>query len=168
VNRGDAETQRDSLSEQIIGLAIEVHRALGPGLLESAYEACLCHELGKHDIPFKRQVPLPVTYKGVQLECGYRLDLTVSDEMVIELKAVDKILPVHQAQLLTYLRLSGFHTGLILNFNVPVLKDGIKRLVLARIEGTNDRRRTQNRSKLPSFGIEIGSPSSSASLRLRG
>ncbi len=131
MNRRDAETQRDSLSEQVIGLAIDVHRALGPGLLESAYEACLCHELGEHDIPFKRQVPLPVTYKGVQLNCGYRLDLTVADELVVELKTVDKILPVHHAQLLTYLKLSGFHTGLILNFNVPMLKDGIKRLTTA-------------------------------------
>ena len=131
MNRGDAETQRDSLSEQVIGLAIQVHRALGPGLLESAYEACLCHELSEHDIPFKRQVPLPVTYKGVQLDCGYRLDLTVAEKLMVELKSVDKILPVHHAQLLTYLKLSGFQTGLILNFNVPVLKDGIKRLIIA-------------------------------------
>ncbi len=131
VNRRDAETQRDSLSEQVIGLAIEVHRALGPGLLESAYEACLCYELSEQDIPFKRQRPLPVTYKGVQLDCGYRLDLTVADELVVELKTVDRILPVHHAQLLTYLKLSGIHTGLILNFNVPMLKDGIKRLTIA-------------------------------------
>ena len=134
MNRRDAETQRDSLTEQVIGLAIDVHRALGPGLLELAYEACLCHELGEHDMPFKRQVSLPVTYKGVQLDCGYRLDLVVGDELVVELKTVDNILPVHQAQLLTYLKLSKFHTGLILNFNVSVLKDGIKRLVLARPE----------------------------------
>ena len=131
MNRRDAETQRDSLSEQVIGLAIEVHRALGPGLLESAYEVCLCHELKENDIPFKRQVPLPITYKGVQLDCAYRLDLAVADELVVELKAIDKILPVHQAQLLTYLKLSGFLTGLILNFNVPVLKDGIERLTIA-------------------------------------
>ena len=131
LNRGDAETQRDSLSEQVIGLAIEVHRALGPGLLESTYEACLCHELSEHGIPFARQIPLPVIYKGVRLDCGYRLDLVVAEELVVELKSVDKMLPVHHAQLLTYLKLSGFQTGLILNFNVPMLKDGIKRLTIA-------------------------------------
>ena len=131
LNRGDAETQRDSLSEQVIGLAIEVHRALGSGLLESTYEACLCHELSEHGIPFARQIPLPVIYKGVRLDCGYRLDLVVAEELVVELKSVDKMLPVHHAQLLTYLKLSGFQTGLILNFNVPMLKDGIKRLTIA-------------------------------------
>ncbi len=131
MNHRGTETQRDPLSEQVIGLAIEVHRALGPGLLESAYEACLCHELSELELPFKRQVPLPIAYKGVRLDCGYRLDLVVADELVVELKAVDRILPVHHAQLLTYLKLSGFQTGLILNFNVPMLKDGIKRLTTA-------------------------------------
>ena len=124
-------SDRDPLSEHVIGLGIEVHRALGPGLLESAYEACLCHELRAHNFSFERQVPLPVSYKEVSLNVGYRLDLVVAGKLVVELKAVDKILPVHQAQLLTYLRLSGIHNGLILNFNVPMLKDGIKRLTIA-------------------------------------
>ncbi|HZF34018.1 MAG TPA: GxxExxY protein [Candidatus Angelobacter sp.] len=122
----------DALTSRVIGLAMEVHRALGPGLLESAYEKCLCYELASHGIRFGRQVPLPVIYKSVRLDCAYKLDLAIEDMLVAELKTVERILPVHEAQLLTYLRLSGRTTGLILNFHAPVLKDGIKRLVLGR------------------------------------
>ena len=122
--------ENDLLTEKIIGAAIEVHRILGPGLLESAYEECLCHELHSREVGFSRQQPLPVVYKGVHLDCGYRLDLVVEGRVIVELKTVDKLLPIHEAQLLTYLRLAGIHTGLILNFNVPVLRDGIRRMVL--------------------------------------
>ena len=118
---------RDPVTEQIIGAAIEVHRALGPGLLESAYEECLCHELRLRSLSFRRQVDLPVTYKDVRLDCGYRIDLIVQALVLVELKSVEKIHPIHEAQLLSYLRLSGLTTGLLLNFNVPVLKDGIIR-----------------------------------------
>ena len=121
---------KDPVTDRIIGLAIEVHRALGPGLLESAYEECLCYELETHDIPYLRQVPLPVTYKEVRLDCGYRMDLVIADQTVVELKTVERILPIHEAQLLTYLKLSGMRTGLLMNFNSAVLKDGIKRRVL--------------------------------------
>jgi GxxExxY protein len=119
----------NSLTGEIIGAAIEVHRELGPGLLESAYEECLCHELTLRRVRFQRQVPLPVVYKGVRLDCGYRIDLLVDDRIVVELKTVDKVLPVHEAQLLTYLKLYHRQIGLLMNFNVPVLKDGIKRMV---------------------------------------
>jgi GxxExxY protein len=122
----------EALTSRVIGLAMEVHRALGPGLLESAYEECLCFELTSHGIPFARQVPLPIIYKSVRLDCGYRMDLVVQGVLIIELKTIERILPVHEAQLLTYLRLSGITTGLILNFHMPVLKDGIRRLVLGR------------------------------------
>ncbi len=116
-------------TESIIGAAIEVHRHLGPGLLESAYEECLCEELSLRNIPFKRQVALPVIYKSRKLDAGYRIDLLVNDEVVVELKVVEAILPIHEAQTLTYMRLGGWQIGLILNFNVTVLKNGIKRLV---------------------------------------
>ena len=122
----------EALTSRVIGLAMEVHRALGPGLLESAYEECLCFELTSRGIPFARQVPLPIIYKSVRLDCGYRMDLVVQGVLIIELKTIERILPVHEAQLLTYLRLSGITTGLILNFHMPVLKDGIRRLVLGR------------------------------------
>jgi GxxExxY protein len=125
-----AEGQRDQLTEQVIGLAIEVHRQLGPGLLESAYETCVCFELDCVGLKYRRQVPLPVTYKDVRLESGYRIDLVVDDRLVIELKAVDRLMPIHDAQLLTYLRLSGIRTGLLLNFNTALLKNGVRRLVL--------------------------------------
>ena len=121
---------RDPLTSQVIGLAIEVHRGLGPGLLESAYEECLCFELREYGVEFRRQVPLPVVYKSVKLDCGYRLDMMIEDNLIVELKTVERLLPVHDAQLLTYLKLSGVRTGLLMNFNVPVLKDGIRRLVL--------------------------------------
>jgi GxxExxY protein len=122
--------ERDRLSDWVIGLAITVHRELGPGLLESAYEACLAYELDHAGIPYQRQVALPVSYKDVQLDCGYRLDLLVDGNLIIELKTVDAISKVHKAQLLTYLRLSRLRKGLILNFNSAVLKDGIHRMVL--------------------------------------
>ena len=118
----------NGVTEQIIGAAIEVHRAIGPGLLESAYEECLAHEFGLRGLRFERQVALPVVYKGVKLDCGYRLDFLVENAVVLELKAVDSLLPIHEAQLLTYLRLGGWCLGLLINFNVPVLRKGIKRL----------------------------------------
>jgi GxxExxY protein len=124
------EEQRDPRTSPIIGAAIEVHRALGPGLLESAYEECLCHELHLRGLSFKRQVSLPVSYKGLQLDCGYKIDLIVEREAVIELKAVEKLLPVHEAQLLTYLKISGKRVGLLINFNVPLLTRGIIRRIL--------------------------------------
>lgn len=117
-------------SEAVIGAAIEVHRTLGPGLLESAYCGCLCRELTLRGIPFEKERPLPVEYKGVRLECGYRLDLLVASSVVVEVKAVEAIALVHEAQLLTYLRLGGWRIGLLLNFNVVLLKDGIRRRVL--------------------------------------
>jgi GxxExxY protein len=120
----------NAITEQIIGAAIEVHRVLGPGLLESAYEDCLCHELTLRGITFERQRPLPVEYKGISLECGYRLDLLVQNEIVVEIKAISAIEPIHEAQLLTYLRLGGWKVGLLMNFNVPVLKNGIRRRIL--------------------------------------
>jgi GxxExxY protein len=118
-------------TERIIGAAIEVHKALGPGLLESAYEECLCRELAVRSIPFERQRPLPVEYKGTRLDCGYRLDLLVEGSVVVEIKSVSSIEPVHEAQLLTYLKLGGWRLGLLINFNVPVLKDGIRRRILS-------------------------------------
>src|SRR5688572_11740106 len=116
-------------TEAIIGAAIEVHRHLGPGLLESAYEECLSEELSLRKISFKRQLPLPVIYKTKRLDIGYRVDLLVNNEVVVELKTVESVLPIHEAQTLTYMRLGGWQVGLILNFNVVVLKNGIKRLV---------------------------------------
>jgi GxxExxY protein len=119
----------NKLTETIIGAAIEVHRGLGPGLLESAYEECLCHELDLRSVSYTRQAPLPVRYKGLDLDCGYRLDLLVQESVVVELKSVENILPIHEAQLLTYLKLGGWQVGLLINFNVPVLKQGIVRKV---------------------------------------
>ncbi len=119
----------NELSHAIIGAAIEVHRELGPGLLESAYERALCHELTQLAIPFRRQVALPLKYKNVLLDCDYQIDLLVANRVIVELKTVDQISPVHEAQLLTYLKLSGCTLGLLINFNVPLLKDGIKRIV---------------------------------------
>jgi GxxExxY protein len=120
----------NQMTEAVIGAGIEVHRHLGPGLLESAYEHCLCHELTLQKIPFQRQIRLPVKYKGILLDCGYRIDLLVADQVLVELKSVEKLEPVHEAQLLSYLRLGGWKVGLLMNFNVPVLKDGIKRRML--------------------------------------
>ena len=126
--RGFAEELNDT-SEAILGAAISVHRALGPGLLESVYETCLAHELTVRRLPFHRQIPMPVRYGGIRIDGGYRIDFLVAERVVIELKAVHTLLPIHRAQLLTYLRLSECSLGLLLNFNVPVLKDGIVRLV---------------------------------------
>jgi GxxExxY protein len=120
----------EELTQAIIGAAIEVHRVLGPGLLESAYEECLCHELSLRGLSFKRQVELPVVYKGIRLDCGYRMDLVVEDRVVLELKTVEQLLPVHEAQLLTYLKLSGIKVGLLFNFHAETLKQGMKRRVL--------------------------------------
>ena len=114
----------------MIGAALTVHKALGPGLLESAYEACLCYELEQQGIAYQQQVPLPVVYRGVHSDCGYRLDVVVANTVVLELKSVETLLPVHEAQLMTYLRLSGKRVGLLINCNVAVLKDGIMRRVL--------------------------------------
>lgn len=130
MNHRDTEAQRDVLTDKVIGAAIEVHRHLGPGLLESAYEECLCHELNLQKIAFQHQVPLPLEYKGIHLDCGYRMDVVVENKLVVELKTAERLMPIHEAQLLTYLKLSGIHTGLLLNFHAPVLKQGIKRMVL--------------------------------------
>ena len=118
---------RDPVTERIIGCAIEVHRALGPGLLESAYQKCLAFELGQHGIQFRQQVPLPVEYKGTRIECGYRIDLLIDDAVIVELKSVDQLAPVHDAQLLTYMKLAGIRTGLLINFNQQRLVDGLRR-----------------------------------------
>ena len=120
----------EELTHEILAAAMEVHRQLGPGLLESAYEECPCRELSLRGSSFCRQVALPVEYKGVRLDCGYRLDLVVEDRVVLELKSVEEITPLHKAQLLTYLRLRGKKVGLLLNFNSPLMKDGVVRMVL--------------------------------------
>jgi len=125
----------NQLTESIIGAAIEVHRELGPGLLESAYQTCMRRELTLRGIPFQHELQLPVAYKGLQLDCGYRLDLLVAQHVVVEVKCVAKIDPIHEAQLLTYLRLGHWPIGLLINFNVKVLKDGIRRKVLSLPEG---------------------------------
>ncbi|MCA9104420.1 MAG: GxxExxY protein [Planctomycetales bacterium] len=120
----------DDLSNRVIGCAIEVHRHLGPGLLESAYEQCLAHELSRNDIGFKLQLAQPVRYKDVFLDCGYRIDVLVENQLIIELKSVEKLLGIHEAQLLTYMKLAGVNLGLLMNFNATKLKDGMKRFVL--------------------------------------
>lgn len=123
-------TQVNVLTGEIIGAAIEVHRHLGPGLLESAYQQCLARELSLREIPYKREWPLPLEYKGLRLKCGYRVDLLVADTVVVETKSVEAIAAVHQAQLLTYMRIGGWKVGLLINFNVMVLRNGICRKVL--------------------------------------
>jgi len=120
----------DTISEKIIGAAIRVHRELGPGLLESAYEACLFFELNSQGLKVERQKGLPVVYRDVHLDCGYRIDLIVADQIIIELKAIEAVEPIHKAQLLSYLKLSGCKMGLLINFNVKLLKSGIHRMVL--------------------------------------
>ena len=132
MNHEDTETQRKKLNElsrKVIGLCLEVHRELGPGLLESAYEEALSHEFTQAGLAFERQRETPLLYKGVKLNCGYRLDFLVEGELILELKAVNDLLPVHHAQVLTYLKLERRSLGLIVNFNVPMLKDGIRRIV---------------------------------------
>ena len=118
----------NDLTRKVIGAAIEVHKNLGPGLLESAYEACLCHELELQELPFERQRELPIHYKGLNLDSGYRLDIVVENRLILELKSCESLLPIHDAQLLTYLKLTGSKVGLLINFNVPILRDGIKRM----------------------------------------
>jgi len=120
----------NEITHSVIGAAIEVHRALGPGLLESAYHRCLARELEARGIPFQIEFPLPLEYKGLHLECGYRLDLLVANQVPIEVKSIEAFAPIHDAQLLTYLRLGGWKVGLLINFNVVVLKDGVRRKVL--------------------------------------
>jgi GxxExxY protein len=120
----------NQITEAVIGAAMEVHRTLGPGLLESTYEICLCRELSLRGIRFERQVPISVEYKGVKLDCGYRADLVVEGAILVELKSIDALLPIHEAQLLSYLKLGAWHVGLIINFNVQLLKHGIRRRVL--------------------------------------
>src|SRR5579864_4536995 len=118
----------NEITERIIGAAIAVHRALGPGLLESAYEACLVFELAERGLSVEQQKPLPLVYKGVKVECGYRLDLLVEGAVIVEVKAVDELAPIHDAQLLSYLKISGCRVALLINFNVRVLKDGLRRI----------------------------------------
>jgi GxxExxY protein len=119
----------NKLTGQIIGAAIEVHRTLGPGLLESAYEECLCHELNLRGLNYERQKPLHIEYKGTKLDCGYRMDIVAESQVILELKSCDAILPIHKAQMITYLKLSDLNLGLLLNFNVPIMKEGIIRVV---------------------------------------
>lgn len=128
----DAElrTELNQLTENVIGAAMEVHRSLGPSLLECSYELCLCRELSLRGIPFERQKAIPIEYKGVKLDCGYRADLVIDGRVLVELKAMESLLPIHEAQLLSYLRIGGWPVGLIINFNVQLLKHGIRRRVL--------------------------------------
>jgi len=122
--------EENEITGNIIKAAIEVHKHLGPGLLESAYEECLCRELHLMGLSFERQRSLPVEYKGIKLDCGYKLDMVVENMVIVEIKAVDRLLPIHEAQLMTYLKLTGLRLGLLMNFNTPVIKDGIKRIVV--------------------------------------
>ena len=125
-----AEVEENEVSQKIIGACIEVHRVLGPGLLESVYQNCLAKELSSMKVSFQKEVPKPVDYKGTLMDCGFRLDFIVEDKVIVELKAVEKIHPVHKVQVLTYLKITGCKLGLLINFNTPVLKDGIERIVL--------------------------------------
>lgn len=120
----------NQITSEIIGAAIEVHKHLGPGMLESAYEECLCYELSNRGLKFEKQKPIPIVYKEIKLDCGYRADLIVENEVVVELKSQEAILPVHEAQILTYLRFANKKIGLLINFNVTILKNGIKRYIL--------------------------------------
>ena len=120
----------DELATRVIGAAIEVHRNLGPGLLESAYRLALCHEISGLGLPFETEKALPVRYKGIQLDCGYRLDLVIANKIILELKTVESLAPIHDAQLLSYMRLGGYALGYLINFHVRLLKNGIKRLIL--------------------------------------
>jgi len=120
----------DELSNKVLGCAIEVHRELGPGLFESTYEQCLAYELSRAKIPFKVQVELPVEYKKIRLDCGYRIDLLADDRLVVELESVDQLMPIHEAQILTYMKLASIKVGLLINFNVTILTKGVRRFVL--------------------------------------
>jgi GxxExxY protein len=128
----DAERSSTYVTHEIVGAAIEVHRHLGAGLLESAYESCLCRELSFRDIEFDRQVPVPVRYRSVEVECGYRLDLVVERQVIVEVKAVSRVLPIHKAQVLTYLKLTGLRVALLINFNVEMIRLGIYRISNSR------------------------------------
>jgi GxxExxY protein len=130
-HRGTEDTERSSpaRTHDIVSVAIDVHRVLGPGLLETAYETCLCRELFLRGIEFERQVQLPIDYRGVKLDCGYRLDLVVQGSVIVEVKSISRILPIHRAQVLTYLKLTGLRLGLLINFNVEMLRDGIHRII---------------------------------------
>jgi GxxExxY protein len=123
-------TALNKLSYEVIGAALEVHRMLGPGLLESSYRKCLCRELAVRQVPYQKEWPLPLNYKGLRLDCGYRMDIVVARQIVIEVKSVEALAPIHDAQLLTYLRIGGYRLGLLINFNVVVLKNGIHRKIL--------------------------------------
>ena len=129
MNKPMSKPELDRITREIIGAGIAVHRALGPGLLESAYEACLAFELGSRGLTVETQKPLPVHYRDVRLNCGYRLDLLVESTVIVEVKAIEELFPIHQAQLLSYLRLTGCRVGLLINFHVQILKNGIKRVV---------------------------------------
>ncbi len=124
------EIKFSELSNKVIGCAIEVHKALGPGLLESAYSRCLCHELLLNNIPFEAEKPLPVVYKGCRLDCGYRMDIVVGGQIIVELKSVENLMPIHEAQVLSYMKLGNISTGFLINFNVKVLRQGLRRFVL--------------------------------------
>lgn len=143
MSQGAGESGRpdDPLSEEIIGACIEIHRGLGPGLLESAYQECLCHELSLRGIPFRRQVPVPLQYKGISLDCSYQLDVLVDERIIVELKAVERLSSLHVAQLLTYLKLTGHRVGLLINFNVPLLKQGVRRLTHQKTPPSSPARR---------------------------
>jgi GxxExxY protein len=121
--------EEDTIGEQVLGCALKVHNALGPGLLENAYEACLAHEIGKSGLQYERQLTLPLVYDGVVIETGFRLDLLVAERVVVEVKAIETILDVHRAQLLSYLRFGGYRVGYVLNFNVALMKNGISRVI---------------------------------------
>jgi GxxExxY protein len=121
--------RENDLTDKLIGAAIEVHRHLGPGLLEAVYEECLCYELSQAGLKFQRQVHLPIAYKGIKFESAYKMDLVVEDAIIVEIKAIEEMLPVHSAQLLTYLKSANKRVGLLINFNVPILKNGLKRIV---------------------------------------
>jgi len=123
------EERLNKITETVIGVAINVHRALGPGLLESAYEACMIYDLMQEGFTVEQQKALPIVYRGVHLECGYRLDLMVENQVIVEIKSIEKLLPIHKAQLLSYLKISGCKVGLLINFNVEILKNGIQRVV---------------------------------------
>jgi len=119
----------EELAAKVVNAAYSVHKGLGPGLLESVYEICMCHELSKAEIPFKRQVEMPIMYDNIRLDAGLRIDILINEKIVVELKAVEKMVPLYEAQLLTYLKLTGLKLGFLINFNVPLIKDGIKRIV---------------------------------------
>ncbi len=139
------------LTEQIIGAAIELHKAVGPGLLESAYQECMCHELNLRRLQFRRKVVVPVVYEGVALDCGYRLDLIVEETVILELKSTARIIPVHEAQLLTYLKLLNKPVGFIINFNVPILRAG--GIVRKVFDSASPRLRGEKPGELPSDGV---------------